>query len=55
MKEVRQKEQNAVRKQFQTAMTNAMKNALDSGALEFTINGVTYRRKSKRSKTFTAG
>ena len=44
--------QATVSKRKQQAMTTAMSNAISSGALEFTVDGVTYRRKSKRSKTF---
>ena len=36
----------------QKAMNTAMANAISSGALEFTVNGATYRRKSKRAKSF---
>lgn len=32
---------------------DAVKAAIDSGALEFTLDGVTYRRKSRRGRSFT--
>lgn len=42
------------REREQKEITSAMLNALDKGLLEFTVNGTTWRRKTKRSKTFTA-
>lgn len=38
----------------QKELTTAMKNALESGALEFTVNGTMWRRKTRRAKSFTA-
>lgn len=35
-------------------LINAARNALKSGALEFTVNGTTWRRKTRRSQKFTA-
>lgn len=35
-------------------LTQAMSDALQSGALSFTFNGKTYTRKSKRQRSFTA-
>ena len=52
MDTVRAKERETIAKRKQQAMTSAMSNALSSGALEFTVDGVTYRRKSKRAKSF---
>lgn len=43
----------AARKE-QQLLTNAMQKALNDGALSFTVNGTTWSRKSKRSKSFTA-
>ena len=43
------KKKAASAKSFNDAFTAAFR----SGALEFTYNGETYRRKSKNSKTFT--
>lgn len=43
-----------VREREQKALSDAAKKALDSGALEFTVNGTTWRRKTRRSKSFTA-
>ena len=39
-------------RRYEQALTNAMAKALSSGSLEFTVNGNTYARKSKRAKTF---
>lgn len=36
-----------------SSLNSAFLSAYNSGALEFTYNGETYRRKSKRSKSFT--
>ena len=52
MDTVRAKERETIAKRKQQAMTSAMSNALSIGALEFTVDGVTYRRKSKRAKSF---
>lgn len=52
MKEVHELNLKNHREANQRAMTNAMSKALSSGALEFTVNGATYRRKSKRAKSF---
>jgi hypothetical protein len=43
-----------VREREQKALSDAAKKALESGALEFTVNGTTWRRKTRRSKSFTA-
>lgn len=53
MKAVRELNQSNHRKANQKAMTEAMKKAIETGALSFTINGVTYKRKSTRAKTFS--
>ena len=52
MREVRELNNSNHVKANQRAMTTAMTNALQSGALEFTVNGAKYRRKSKRAKSF---
>lgn len=52
MREVRDLNLSNQRKAHQQAIETATKNALESKALEYTVNGVTYRRKSTRSKTF---
>lgn len=52
MREVRGLNLSNQRKAHQQAIATAAKNALESKALEYTVNGVTYRRKSTRSKTF---
>ena len=52
MNSVHAKERDVIAKRHQQAMTTAITNALNSGALEFTVNGATYRRKSKRAKSF---
>lgn len=49
----RTQERKAIEREQKT-LTDAMRNALNTGALEFTVNGTTWRRKTKRSKTFTA-
>lgn len=48
----RRKASDTMAKRAQQAMTTAMSNALANGSLEFTVNGATYRRKSKRSRSF---
>ena len=52
MESVHAKERDTIAKRAQQAMTTAMSNALANGSLEFTVNGATYRRKSKRSRSF---
>lgn len=52
MDTVHAKERETIAKRKQQAMTSAMTKALSSGALEFTIDGAKYRRKSKRAKSF---
>ena len=52
MDSVHAKERETIAKRRQQEMTSAMSKAISSGALEFTVNGATYRRKSKRAKSF---
>ena len=52
IKSVREREHTVIRQRQQKAMTDAMANALSNGLLEFNVNGATYRRKSKRAKSF---
>ena len=54
MQGLRQEQTRKVRAREQQALTDAMKQAIESGALEFTVNGTTWRRKTRRSKSFTA-
>lgn len=51
---LRRSQEKKAKEREQKALTDAMLNALNTGALEFTINGTTWRRKSRRGKTFTA-
>ena len=52
MREVREKNNSNAQKAHQKALLEAATTAMKNGALEYTVNGVTYRRKSKRAKTF---
>lgn len=52
MDDVRKRSHETALKNHQKAMTTAMNNALQNGSLTFTVNGITYRRKSKRAKAF---
>lgn len=54
MNGLKRTQERKIREREQKALTDAMLNALNTGALEFTINGTTWRRKSRRGKTFTA-
>lgn len=54
MNDLKHTQERKAREREQKALTNAMLNAYNTGALEFTINGITWRRKSRRGKTFTA-
>lgn len=54
MNDLKRTQERKAREREQKALTDAMLNALNTGALEFTINGTTWRRKSRRGKTFTA-
>ena len=51
---LRQEQARKVRERERQALTDAMKKAIETGALEFTINGTTWRRKTRRAKSFTA-
>lgn len=51
---LRRSQKNKAKEREQKALTDAMLNALNTGALEFTVNSTTWRRKSRRGKTFTA-
>ena len=54
MNDLKRTQERKAREREQKALTDAMLSALNTGALEFTINGTTWRRKSRRGKTFTA-
>ena len=54
MNDLKRDQERKVRERERIELTNAMRQALDSGALEFTHNGITWRRKTKRAKSFTA-
>ena len=54
MNELKREQTRKARERENKALTTAMKNALESGALEFTVNGTTWRRKTRRAKSFTA-
>ena len=54
MNELKREQDRKARERENKALTTAMKNALESGALEFTVNGTTWRRKTRRAKSFTA-
>lgn len=54
MNDLKRTQERKAREREQKALTDAMLNALNTGALEFTVNGTTWRRKSRRGKTFTA-
>ncbi len=51
---LRRSQEKKSKEREQKALSDAMMNALNTGALEFTVNGTTWRRKSRRGKTFTA-
>lgn len=51
---LRREQTRKAREKERQALTDAMKKALDTGALEFTVNGTTWRRKSRRSRSFTS-
>ena len=54
MNDLKRTQERKAREREQKVLTDAMLNALNTGALEFTVNGTTWRRKSRRGKTFTA-
>lgn len=54
MHQVRRDAEKAGRQRTKERRAAAVKRALDSGALEFTFDGVRYVRKSKRSRSFTS-
>ena len=54
MNGLKRTQERKAREREQKTLTDAMLNALNTGALEFTVNGTTWRRKSRRGKTFTA-
>lgn len=54
MNGLKRTQERKAREREQKALTDAMNNALNTGALEFTVNGTTWRRKTRRGKTFTA-
>lgn len=54
MNDLKRTQERKAREREQKALTDAALNALNTGALEFTVNGKTWRRKSRRGKTFTA-
>lgn len=54
MHQVRRDAEKAGRQRAKERRAAAVKRALDSGALEFTFDGVRYVRKSKRSRSFTS-
>ena len=54
MNDLKRTQERKTREREQKALTDVMLNALNTGALEFTINGTTWRRKTRRGKTFTA-
>ena len=54
MNDLKRAQERKAREREQKEHTTAMKNALESGALEFTVNGTTWRRKTRRAKSFTA-
>lgn len=54
MNDLKRAQERKAREREQKELTTAMKNALESGALEFTVNGTTWRRKTRRAKSFTA-
>ena len=53
MENLRKEEKKRKKSVEAKTLTDALANALNSGALEFTFNGKTYRRKNKRQKSFT--
>ena len=52
MRSVRDKNDENRRAAHQKAIVDGARNAIEHGALEYTANGVTYRRKSTRAKSF---
>lgn len=54
MRQVRRDAEKAGRQRAKERRAAVVKRALDSGALEFTFEGVRYVRKSKRSRSFTS-
>ena len=54
MNKLRDDQRKAAQRRENQALTNAMKQAIDSGALEFTHNGTTWVRGNRRSRKFTA-
>lgn len=54
MRKVRRDASKAGAQRAKERRAEAVKKALDSGALSFTLDGVTYARKTKRSRSFTS-
>lgn len=54
MNDLKRTQERKAKEREQKALTDAMLNALNTGALEFTVNGTTWRRKTRRAKTFTS-
>ena len=52
MRQVRRDAEKASRQRAKERRAAAVKKALDSGALSFTLDGVTYARKTRRSRSF---
>lgn len=53
MNNTRKLSQQNARKGKETNLTNALNNAIKNGDLEVTVNGETWRRKTRRGTTFT--
>lgn len=53
MRGMRDEAAKSARASAQKRRADAVKAAIDSGALEFTLDGATYRRKSRRGRSFT--
>ena len=54
MNELKQEQERKAKEREKRELTNAYHNAIEKGLLEFTVNGTTWRRKTKRAKSFTA-
>lgn len=54
MEGLRQEQRAKKRQAENNSLADAARKALAEGALEFTVNGQTWRRKTKRAKSFTA-